>query len=94
MRLYKLANITETVHNVTKLTQTTSKVLAAVSKQCSDIVTTHDYVHIEHTHTSNAQLTVCIVASIAATLLLITVCIFALHMAKLNRQNVCTDMQQ
>ena len=87
-------NITETVHNATKLTQTAPEVLAAVSKQSSDTVTIHGNVHIKRTHTSNAQLTVYIVAGTVATLLLITVCILALHMAKLNRQDVCIDMQQ
>ena len=87
------ANIVETVRSATELTQT-APTLPTVMKQSSDTVTTHGNVHIEHTHTSNAQSTVYIVAGTVATLLLIAVCILALQIIKTNKQDVCTDMQQ
>ena len=81
------------VLSATELTQIAPTALPIVSKQSTDTVTTHGNVHIEHTHTSNAQLTVYIVAGTVATLLLIAVCILALQITKTNKQDVCTDMQ-
>ena len=87
-------NITETVHNTTVLTQTAPKALPAVTEQTiKNKIVKHGNVHIEHTHTSNAQSTVYIVAGTVVTLLLIAVCILALQIAKPNKQDVCTDMQ-
>ena len=76
--------------NVNKeLAHTMSETLAPNTKQSSDPVTTHGYVHIEHTHTMHK-----LAVYIIVTTLLIAACILALHMVKLNRQDVVTDMQQ
>ena len=77
--------------NVNKeLAHTMSETLAANTKQSSDSVTTHGHVHIKHTHTMH-KLAVYIAVT---TALLIAACILVLHMVKLYRQDVVTDMQQ
>ena len=77
--------------NVNKeLAHTMSETLAPNTKQSSDSVTTHGHVHIEHTHTMH-KLAVYIAVT---TALLIAACILVLHMVKLYRQDVVTDMQQ
>ena len=92
---YSTANITEQTANMIEmnvnkeLAQTMSETLAANTKQSSDPVTAHGYVHIEHTHTMHK-----LAVYIAVTTLLIAACILALHMVKLYRQDVVTDMQQ
>ena len=91
----QIANITEIVHNATVLTQNTSTALTAVTEHSSDTATTHGHVHIVRMHTSNAQLTVYIVAGAVTALLLIAVCILLLKMKKqTNKQDVFTDIQQ
>ena len=90
----KTDNNKRTVRSATKLTQTTPTALPAVIKKTiKNKIVEHNHMHIEHTHTSNAQLTVYIVAGTVATLLLIAVCILALQITKTNKQDVCTDMQ-
>ena len=76
--------------NTTKLIRTTLKTLTPNTKQSSDSITAHGHVHIEHTHTMH-KLAVYIAVT---TALLIAACILALHMVKLHRQDVVTDMQQ
>ena len=90
----KKANIAETVNNATVVKQNVSEALTPVTEKTSNKIVKHGNVHMEHTHTSNAQSTVYIIAGTVATLLLIAVGILVLKMAKPNKQDVFTDMQQ